>query len=115
MSIKDIGPQPQSFDLEKATLENTNYRAVAWSAVYCGRRMDLPRQIVGLTGTARTEAAQQARRVGGFGDPGRVRPMRSGPGCAAARSHVGWLNRRVGRDFQGPVRLRGFSAGSKGH
>jgi mannose-6-phosphate isomerase-like protein (cupin superfamily) len=31
MTIKDIGPQPQSFDLEKATVENTNYRTVAWS------------------------------------------------------------------------------------
>jgi mannose-6-phosphate isomerase-like protein (cupin superfamily) len=31
MIIKDIGPQPQSFDLEKATLENDNYRVVAWS------------------------------------------------------------------------------------
>ncbi len=34
MTIKDIGPQPQSFDLEKATLENDNYRAVAWSGKY---------------------------------------------------------------------------------
>ncbi|KJY47453.1 MULTISPECIES: cupin domain-containing protein [unclassified Streptomyces] len=34
MTIKDIGPEPQSFDLEKATLENTNYRAVAWSGKY---------------------------------------------------------------------------------
>ena len=34
MSIKDIGPQPQSFDLERATLENDNYRAVAWSGKY---------------------------------------------------------------------------------
>jgi mannose-6-phosphate isomerase-like protein (cupin superfamily) len=31
MTINDIGPQPQSFDLEKATVENTNYRTVAWS------------------------------------------------------------------------------------
>ena len=29
--IEDVGPQPQSFDLESATLENTHYRAVAWS------------------------------------------------------------------------------------
>ena len=29
--IKDIGPQPQSFDIERATKENTNYRSVAWS------------------------------------------------------------------------------------
>lgn len=34
VSIKDIGPQPQSFDLEKATVENGNYRAVAWSGTY---------------------------------------------------------------------------------
>jgi mannose-6-phosphate isomerase-like protein (cupin superfamily) len=34
MTIKDIGPEPQSFDLERATLENTHYRAVAWSGRY---------------------------------------------------------------------------------
>jgi len=34
MTFKDIGPEPQSFDLEKATLENMNYRAVAWSGKY---------------------------------------------------------------------------------
>jgi mannose-6-phosphate isomerase-like protein (cupin superfamily) len=34
MTIKDIGPRPQSFDLEKATLENDNYRAVVWSGQY---------------------------------------------------------------------------------
>ncbi len=34
MTIKDIGPQPQSFDLEKATIENDHYRAVAWSGKY---------------------------------------------------------------------------------
>jgi mannose-6-phosphate isomerase-like protein (cupin superfamily) len=34
MAIKDIGPQPQSFDLERATLENEHYRAVAWSGRY---------------------------------------------------------------------------------
>ena len=32
--IKDIGPQPQSFDIERATNENTNYRSVAWSGRY---------------------------------------------------------------------------------
>jgi mannose-6-phosphate isomerase-like protein (cupin superfamily) len=31
VTIKDIGPQPQSFDLENATLANKNYRTVAWS------------------------------------------------------------------------------------
>ncbi|MFJ3204370.1 cupin domain-containing protein [Streptomyces sp. NPDC086989] len=34
MTIKDIGPEPQSFDLEQATLQNTNYRSVAWSGKY---------------------------------------------------------------------------------
>ncbi len=34
MAIKDIGPKPQSFNLEEATRENTNYRTVAWSGRY---------------------------------------------------------------------------------
>ena len=34
MTITDIGPQPQSFDLENATLKNENYRTVAWSGRY---------------------------------------------------------------------------------
>ncbi|TQJ50625.1 cupin domain-containing protein [Phycicoccus sp. SLBN-51] len=34
MTIKDIGPDPQSFDLETSTVENTHYRAVAWSGKY---------------------------------------------------------------------------------
>lgn len=34
MTIEDIGPQPQSFDLEDATRGNSNYRAVAWSGRY---------------------------------------------------------------------------------
>jgi len=32
--IKDIGPAPQSFDIEQATKDNTNYRSVAWSGRY---------------------------------------------------------------------------------
>ena len=32
--VKDIGPQPQSFDIERATKDNTNYRSVAWSGRY---------------------------------------------------------------------------------
>ena len=32
--VKDIGPQPQSFDIERATKENINYRSVAWSGRY---------------------------------------------------------------------------------
>ena len=34
MSITDIGPQPQSFDLERATCDNAEYRSVAWSGRY---------------------------------------------------------------------------------
>lgn len=34
MKIDDIGPKPQSFDLERATRENQNYRTVAWSGRY---------------------------------------------------------------------------------
>lgn len=34
MSIKDIGPKPQSFDLEAETVANTNYRTVVWSGKY---------------------------------------------------------------------------------
>ena len=34
MNIDDIGPAPQSFDLERATIENTNYRSVAWTGKY---------------------------------------------------------------------------------
>jgi len=34
MTIEDIGPQPQSFDLEQQTRENRNYRTVAWSGRY---------------------------------------------------------------------------------
>lgn len=34
MTITDIGPKPQSFNIEEATKENTNYRSVAWSGRY---------------------------------------------------------------------------------
>jgi mannose-6-phosphate isomerase-like protein (cupin superfamily) len=34
MTIEDIGPKPQLFDLEHATRENSNYRSVAWSGRY---------------------------------------------------------------------------------
>jgi mannose-6-phosphate isomerase-like protein (cupin superfamily) len=34
MTITDIGPEPQSFNLEEATVGNTNYRTVAWSGKY---------------------------------------------------------------------------------
>lgn len=32
--IRDIGPQPQSFDIERATTQNEDYRSVAWSGRY---------------------------------------------------------------------------------
>lgn len=44
MTIKDIGPDPQSFDLEKATLDNTNYRTVAWS----GKNLQLTLMSIGV-------------------------------------------------------------------
>ncbi len=34
MRIEDIGPRPQVFDLERATLDNEAYRSVAWSGRY---------------------------------------------------------------------------------
>jgi mannose-6-phosphate isomerase-like protein (cupin superfamily) len=34
VTIEDIGPDPQSFDLEAATVDNTTYRTVAWSGRY---------------------------------------------------------------------------------
>ncbi len=34
MTIEDIGPKPQSFDLEQATRDNRNYRTVVWSGRY---------------------------------------------------------------------------------
>jgi len=32
--LVDIGPKPQSFDIERATNQNSSYRAVAWSGRY---------------------------------------------------------------------------------
>jgi mannose-6-phosphate isomerase-like protein (cupin superfamily) len=37
VTVKDIGPEPQSFDLEQATVGNDTYRTVAWS----GRHLQL--------------------------------------------------------------------------
>lgn len=34
MQIKDNGAKPNAFDLETATVENTNYRTVAWTGKY---------------------------------------------------------------------------------
>ena len=32
--MKDIGPKPQAFDIERATKDNPNYRSVVWSGRY---------------------------------------------------------------------------------
>lgn len=34
MKIKDDGPEPNVFDIENATVQNSNYRTVAWSGKY---------------------------------------------------------------------------------
>lgn len=34
MEITDNGPQPNAFDIEAATIENTHYRVAAWSGTY---------------------------------------------------------------------------------
>ncbi|MFC7490482.1 MULTISPECIES: cupin domain-containing protein [unclassified Knoellia] len=34
MSITDNGPQPNAFDIESATRQNTTYRSVAWTGKY---------------------------------------------------------------------------------
>ena len=34
MRITDKGPEPNVFDIEKATVKNKNYRTVAWSGKY---------------------------------------------------------------------------------
>ena len=34
MALRDPGPSPNAFDIEAATLENDNYRTVAWTGRY---------------------------------------------------------------------------------
>jgi mannose-6-phosphate isomerase-like protein (cupin superfamily) len=34
VTLKDVGPKPQSFNIEDETLANENYRTVAWSGKY---------------------------------------------------------------------------------
>jgi len=34
MDLTDIGPQPHTFDIETATVENSTYRTVAWTGRY---------------------------------------------------------------------------------
>ena len=56
MTINDIGPRPQSLDIEKATQENTAYRAVAWS----GRYLQVTLMSIPL---AATSALKRIRRL----------------------------------------------------
>lgn len=53
--IKDIGPQPQSFDIERASKDNTNYRSVAWS----GRYLQLTLMSIPIGGDIGLEAHPQ--------------------------------------------------------
>ena len=52
MTIKDIGPDPQSFDLERETLGNTSYRTVAWS----GKHLQLTLMSIPVGGDVGLEA-----------------------------------------------------------
>jgi mannose-6-phosphate isomerase-like protein (cupin superfamily) len=54
--VEDIGPQPQSFDIERATTENSNYRSVAWS----GRYLQLTLMSIPAGGDIGLEAHPQA-------------------------------------------------------
>jgi mannose-6-phosphate isomerase-like protein (cupin superfamily) len=54
--VEDIGPRPQSFDIERATTENSNYRSVAWS----GRYLQLTLMSIPAGGDIGLEAHPQA-------------------------------------------------------
>ena len=57
MTIEDIGPKPQSFDLEEATRANRDYRTVAWSGRYLQLTLMsiLPGKDIGLEMHAETD------------------------------------------------------------
>jgi mannose-6-phosphate isomerase-like protein (cupin superfamily) len=65
--IKDIGPQPQAFDIERATKANTSYRSVAWSGRYLQVTLMAipPGDDIGLE--AHPETDQFIRLDGGIG------------------------------------------------
>ena len=97
MTIKDIGPEPQSFDLENATLENTNYRAVAWSGKYLQLTlMSIPvGEDVGLEAHPETDqflrldAGRGRVQMGSTKDQTRLRPGGRGwLGDLRARRHL---------------------------
>ena len=52
MTIEDIGPDPQSFDLERATVTNDSYRTVAWT----GRHLQLTLMSIPVGGDIGLEA-----------------------------------------------------------
>ena len=104
MTIKDIGPKPQSFDLENATLENTSYRAVAWSGIYLQLTlMSIPvGEDIGLEAHPETDQFLQTRR--------RARPRADGS----------YQHRRCMRELQARRKRRrkghpGKAAASGGH
>ena len=97
MTIKDIGPEPQSFDLESATLENTNYRAVAWSGKYLQLTlMSIPvGEDIGLEAHPETDqflrldAGRGRVQMGPTQGPARLRPGGRGRlGDLRARRHL---------------------------
>jgi hypothetical protein len=65
--IADIGPEPQAFDLERETINNSNYRSVGWSGRYLQLSMMSipPGSDIGLEKHAETD--QFLRLDGGRG------------------------------------------------
>ena len=62
MPIEDVGPDPQSFDLETATVENENYRTVVWTGAYLQvTLMSIP--VSGAIGLERHPQTDQFLRV----------------------------------------------------
>ncbi len=85
--IKDIGPQPQSFDIERATKENTNYRSVAWS----GRYLQVTPMSIPVGGDIGLEAHPETDQflrldAGGGGGGSRQRRRASGLVSAAKKT-----------------------------
>ncbi len=97
MNIEDIGPDPQSFDLETATVENENYRTVAWSGKYLQLTlMSIPvGEDVGLEAHPETDqflrldAGRGRVQMGPAEGPARLRPGGRGRlGDPRARRHL---------------------------
>ena len=86
MSIADIGPRPQAFNLETETLENPNYRTVAWSGSYLQvTLMSIP--VNGDIGLERHGETDQFIRL----DRGRGRAQ-MGPGWCVIVPAGSWHN-----------------------